>query len=211
VSDERRLTKPQRDELAALAKNPQQTFGKARTAVQNRLVGMGLAVFTSQGTTELCEITPAGRTAVVTGLAHKSESPVASRPLRVANVTAIVDPPHVDHDPKAPRPERVATAAPNPRDVRILELEAENRKLVNDGARIIASWENRAHELERLLAAACMFLFGEGEARVVVESDDNDGAGPPRWSVTGANLIPTCFDSRGAAIEEAKRRSGGKT
>ena len=59
------LTAPQMDELRRLAREPQHTFGRARTRVQNSLVGKGLARYEDDGT--LCLITDAGRLAATGG------------------------------------------------------------------------------------------------------------------------------------------------
>lgn len=55
------LTKPQQDELARLAREPQPTYGSARTRVQNTLVRMGLARYAADG--DRCVITPEGTAA----------------------------------------------------------------------------------------------------------------------------------------------------
>lgn len=56
------LTRPQWENLRAMLVEPQPTFGKARTAVQNRLVVMGLAAFSEDRWK--CLITDAGRAVV---------------------------------------------------------------------------------------------------------------------------------------------------
>lgn len=64
--DALKLTAPQKRELALLLKEPQPTYGKARTRVQNNLHGHGLVVFV-ESLPSRCELTAAGR-AVAEGL-----------------------------------------------------------------------------------------------------------------------------------------------
>lgn len=54
------LTKPQLDELQRLAKAQQNTYGKGRARVQNKLVELGLAKYKEDGF--VCVITEEGHT-----------------------------------------------------------------------------------------------------------------------------------------------------
>ncbi len=55
-----KLTGPQRAELLRVMKERQNTYGAARTRIQNTLVRMGLARYASRGSDEFCEITDPG-------------------------------------------------------------------------------------------------------------------------------------------------------
>ena len=58
------MTPAQQRELRALAREPQTTYGFARTRVQNTLVRLGLARYTDGVGYVHCEITDEGRKAL---------------------------------------------------------------------------------------------------------------------------------------------------
>ena len=90
---------------------------------------------------------------------------------------------------------------------RVRELEAANQKLVSDGARFIASWENRCHEQEKLLACATEFTFHGpgGWHRTGRLAANKDGRPDPRWHVD----YHGGFLSREDAVAECKDRAAG--
>lgn len=63
------VTPPQLTELQRLAKEPQLTYGSARSRIQNTLVYRGWATYDLGGQFCLCRITEAGKVA----LAHEIE------------------------------------------------------------------------------------------------------------------------------------------
>ena len=90
---------------------------------------------------------------------------------------------------------------------RIKELEETNQKLVSDGARFIAAWENRCHEQEKLLACVTEFAFhGSGGWHRTGRLAATKHAPPdPTWHVD----YHGGFVSRDDAVAEAKDRAAG--